>query len=66
MARGVSDYERPSVFSRRLAFRVTHGRGEVECQLLGMSASGPLRLEISLAKALAFADAGIHTVFLAA
>lgn len=48
-----------------LAVRVTHGPDGVACRLLGTGRRGPLRFDISLGQALAYADVGIHAIFLA-
>lgn len=58
----LSDYDLPPGV-RPLAVRVTHGLFELSCRLLVTSGHGAEWVEISTAQALAYADAGIHTVF---
>jgi hypothetical protein len=51
------------VVERPLAVQVTGSRDGLHCSVLHTSVGGPLRQDISLQHALAFTDAGVHTVF---
>jgi hypothetical protein len=48
---------------RPLAVKVSHSTVGTECSVLDRRGGGPTRVPITLARALALAGAGIHTVF---
>jgi hypothetical protein len=60
-ARDGLDLQRPLAVQ---VHRVGHGGGiEVTCSVIDSAETGPRRIGISLAQALALAEAGVHTVF---
>ncbi len=48
---------------RPLAVCMRHDRAAFDCSVLGTSTTGPKRIRISLAHALALCASGVHTVF---
>lgn len=56
------DRQAPSELDRVLAVKVRCRSGSLDCSVLGTSGGRPRRVTIGLAKALALADSGAHTV----
>ena len=57
------DRELPAGFTRVLAVNIRSRANSLECTALGTSPSGPRRVGITLAQALAMASAGVHTIY---
>lgn len=57
------DQHVPADLSYPLAVSVQYDEAATVCSVLGASPGGPRRVPISLARALALAHSGVHTVF---